>query len=216
VQRHCKRLFLGAAVPAAVLATAVTGSARVQSGDGVDLREARMQPCTRAGVATSLMAFFGLMEEGRFAATRSLWLPRSRLEYAYILYVGANGTLLRTRLGAEIPDRAARWVGAGGTSTEVVAVDARINRTEPRRTGFAVWWIRSAEDGSDLVLGTAKGVWDCERHRIGRLVGSERASASVASARAEAAGHCGRRGSTTFRRYGQSAALCKAARGASG
>jgi hypothetical protein len=216
VHRYPKRLLLGAVVPAAVLATAVAASARVQSGDRVDLREARMQPCTRAGVATSLMAFFGLMEEGRFAATRLVWLPKARLEYAYILYVGANGTLLRTRLGAEIPDRAARWVGAGGTSTEVVAVDARINVKEPRRTGLAVWWIRSAEDGSDLVLGTAKGVWDCERHQIGRLVGSERAFANVEAARAKAEGQCGRRGWTTFRRYGQSAALCKAARGPSG
>jgi hypothetical protein len=182
------------------------------AGAIVDVREAQSQRCTREGVATSLMAYFGLLEERRFGATRLLWLPRPRLPYAYVVYVVANGRLLRTRRGAELPAVSERWMSAGGPLTEVVGVDVRINRRQPRNNGYAVWWIRKSDDGSELVLGSGKGVWDCERRRIGRLVGSERAAESEEAARREPAGHCGRRGSTVFSRYGQTAALCRAAR----
>lgn len=192
----------------AVLVALIAAASAVAAGGTVDVREAQSQPCTREGVATSVMAFFGLLEEGRFGSTRLLWLPRPRLSYAYIAYVGANGQLLRARRSAEMPALSQRWMSAGGALTEVIAVDVRINRSRPLNNGYSVWWIRKTKDGSELVLGSGKGVWDCERRRIGRLVGSERAFESEEAARREADGHCGRRGSRTFSRYGQIAALC--------
>jgi hypothetical protein len=192
------------------------GFAGVESGDRVGLTEARAQPCTQRGVATSVMAFFGLLEERRFYATRLLWLPRPRLPYAYVLYLHANSELLRTRLGSEIPGLAQRWLGAGGELTEVVLIDPHVNRKDPRATGYAVWWIRKARDDGELVLGTGKGVWDCEKDRIGRLVGSERPFESDEAARAEASGRCGRRGFTALRRYGQAANVCNPPRRTSG
>jgi hypothetical protein len=199
-------------VRAACVVALVAVAAAAAAGGTVDVREARAQPCTRAGVATSVMAYFGLLEERRFPATRLLWLPRPRLQYAYVVYVHANGQVLRARRGAELPGLSQRWMAAGGPLTEVVAVDVRINRREPLNNGYAVWWIRKADDGTELVLGSGKGVWDCERRQIGRLVGSERTVESEEGARVEAAGHCGRRGSTPIRRYGQTAALCGPAR----
>jgi hypothetical protein len=195
---------LRVAVSVAILAAASAATA----GATVDIREAQAQRCTRAGVATSLMAYFGLLGEGRFAATQRLWLSKPRLPYAYMLFLTVNRQVLHARRGSELPQRSEQWLAKGGTTAEVVAVDARIDRAEPRRTGYALWWIRAADDGSELVLGAAKGVWDCERRRIGRLVGSERTFESEEVARTEAGRHCGRRGSSTIRRYGQTAVLC--------
>jgi hypothetical protein len=194
----------------AVTAALALGFRPTGAGNRVDLEEARAQPCTRTGIATSLMAFFGLLAERRFYATRLLWLPRPRLPYyAYILFVYPDGQpLLRTRRGVEMPVLAQAWVSSGGTLAEVIAVDPNVNRKTPRASGFAIQWIRKAPDGSELVLGSGKGLWDCERRQIGRLVGSERPVESEADVRVDEARRCGRRGYTAIRRYGQTAALC--------
>jgi hypothetical protein len=204
-----RRLYVVSLIVAVTAAVAL-GFGPTGPGDRVDLEEARAQPCTRAGIATSLMAFFGLLEERRFYATRLLWLPRPRVPfYAYVLFVHPDGQpLLRTRRGAEMPALSQTWMSSGGTLAEVIAVGATVNRKTPRASGFAVHWIRKASDGSELVLGSGKGLWDCERRQIGRLVGSERPVESEAAVRVDEARRCGRRGYTAIRRYGQTAALC--------
>jgi hypothetical protein len=199
----------GLALIAAAIAAAVAGYASADAST-VDPALVRAQPCSRAGIATALMGHFGLMEERRFAALAGIWLPKARLpDYAYVLFVTVNGRTLRTKSGAQIPRLAAQWMSSGGERAGVVAVDAYPAPKEPRRSGFAVWWIRQSD--GDVVLGAGKGVWDCEQHRLGRIVGSERTATSEAAARADARSHCGRRGSTLLLRFGQLAALCNAA-----
>ena len=211
------RIVLVVLCAAATLSGVAVGLAPAGSSGRVDLTQARAQPCTRVGIATGVMAFVGLLEERRFYATRLLWLPRARVRfYAYVLHVLANGRLLRTKSGADVPTLTQDWLSTGGSLSEVVWIDPRVDWQEPRKSAFAVGWIRKAPDGSSVVIGVAKGLWDCEKRRIGRFVGGERAVDSEEEARAEAAGRCGRRGSTTFRRYGQLAALCRLPRGASG
>ncbi len=203
--RRATRLLV-AALAAAVLTTAARG---VQADERVDLGQARAQPCTRVGMATSVMAFFGLLTERRFYATRLLWLPRPRLPYAYLLFL--NGGVVRTRRGGEVPAAVQRWLRSERSELEVIAINPRINRKEPKASALAVDWIRRSPDGL-VVKGLAKGVWDCERRRIGRLVGGERAVESEESARAETTGHC--RGNTLVRRWGHTATLCDLPRNA--
>jgi hypothetical protein len=191
-----------------VVAGALAVATAADAGDRVRIAAVRAQPCTRAGIATGVMAHFGLMNERRFAALRDLWLPKSRYAfYAYVLFVTANGETLRTKLGADLPRLAEGW--AATDKAEVVGIDPRVDAKDSRRSAFAATWLRRNDDGSAVVVGTGKGLWDCEQHRLGRLVGGERTASSEEAARAEGAADCGRRGSTMFRRFGQVAALCR-------
>ena len=205
--------------PAALVAVAVAAgwlnlsglaAARASSGDRVDVSLARAQPCSRVGIATSVMAFFGLLAEQRFYETRLLWLQKPRLPYIYLLWL--NGGSIRTRRGSEVPTAVQRWMASGGSVTEVIAIRPRINREQPKASGFSVNWIRRSPDGTSVARGVAKGVWDCEKRRLGRLVGSERPVDSESTARAEAKGGC--RGETVIRRRGQAAILYDLPRGA--
>ena len=93
--------LLSVVLASGLLVVTALAAPRTSSGERVDLAQARAQPCTRVGVATSVMAFFGLLSERRFYATRLLWLPQPRLPYAYLVWL--NGGAIRTRRGNEVP-----------------------------------------------------------------------------------------------------------------
>ena len=169
-------------------------------------------PCTRAGIATSLMAFFALANERRFSATRELWLPKRRLPTPGFFAVRMERGLVREHLGRDVPDGVRRWFRGSGVA-EVLMVDPRVNRAEPPNNGYAVDWIRPNAAGV-LVYGTAKGVWDCEKRRIAMFIGSEQPHFEGDDPRAVARGHCGRRPVSAFVRFGQRALMCALPRGA--
>jgi hypothetical protein len=156
-------------------------------------------------MATSVMAFVALVRDHRFAGTRLVWLPKRRLPTP--AFFGVAG-VTRADRGRELPGAVARWVRDGRTLLEVIKIDPRVDRKRPARSGYAVNWIRSRADGSDIVLGTGKGVWDCQKRRLAMFYGSERVVADEVAAREAVAGQCRQRAQFAFARYGQDAVLC--------
>lgn len=193
---------------AALLAVGAAGAAPPR----VDVRAVQALPCTRPGIATSLMAFLALANERRFADTRLLWLPKRRLPTPGFFAVRMERGLIRENFGRDIPDGVARWFRRSGVA-QVLMLDPRVNRAEPANNGYALDWIRLNAAGV-LVYGTAKGVWDCEKRRIAMFVGSEQPHFEGDDPRAVARGHCGRRPVSAFVRYGQRALMCALPRGA--
>lgn len=212
-------LALLAIVPAAsfgghaIAGTGRPAAALIPDPTPVDVTRARQLSCTRAGIATGLMAFAGLVNQRRFGATRLLWLPKRRLPTpAFFGVVAINGDRARIRAdrGAQIPAAARSWVADSFPLVEMIHIDARPSRRQPANSGLAIAWVRYPTDGSEGVrLGRGKGVWDCEKRRLAMWYGSETLVADEAEARDLAAGQCRRRReNSTVRRYGQTALLC--------
>lgn len=161
--------------------------------------------CTRTGIASSVLAYVDAVADRRFARAKSLWLPRRRLPTPGFFWLETGGTHITARVGAGLPAAFERWVGADG-ELRAILLDPRPSPRKPASSGFTLEWFRTAS--ATPLLGTAKGVFDCEKSRVAMFVGSERPVENEAAATEAVAGTCGRRGGSSFSRYGQAVRLC--------
>jgi len=158
------------------------------------------------------MGFLGLLNERRYAETQRLWLPKRRLPTPGFFYVASTSgrATMRAEEGSAVPGATRRWTADGFSLAEMILVDARPNPKQPANSGIVLAWIRYPTSGEEgVLLGRAKGVWDCEKRRLAMWVGSEQLVTDEAEARQTAGGQCRRRpNNTTIRRYDQRAVLC--------
>jgi hypothetical protein len=198
---------IGLLVPAVGLGRAEAPRPRV------DVAAVERAPCTRAGIAQSVLAFVGLVHEGRYAATPRLWVPKRLPTPAFFRIV--RGRSIRAEQPRELAAATRTWRADRFQELEVVVINPYVARKPGQSSGYGVAWTRTDRADGSLRFGKGKGVWDCETRRIAQFFGQE-----ISIGADELAGelslalsnYCGRRGSRHFRRYGQTAALCNPVR----
>jgi hypothetical protein len=179
----------------------------------VKVAAAERLPCTRAGIATSVMAFVGLVHEARYVETSRLWVRRRLPTPAYFRVVG--GRRIRADEPAQLPTAVRTWRADRYVDLEVRVLNPRISRRQNASSGYGIAWTRTDPGDGSIRFGKGKGVWDCATRRIAQFFGHERAIATdVLEEELELAkrNNCGRRGSRVFPRYGQIAWLCNPVR----
>jgi hypothetical protein len=175
----------------------------------VDVAASERVPCTRAGIAQSVIAFVGLVHGGRYAATPRLWVPKRLPTPAFFRIV--RGRPIRAERPGELPAATQTWRADRFQELSVSVLNPYVSRKPRTSSGYGVAWTRTDPGDGSIRFGKGKGVWDCETRRIAQFFGQEVTITADELARETALAlrsYCGRRGSRPFTRYGQTAALC--------